>query len=73
MVKLSLVLYDDTRKRGQHCTMYYTHLYGEIRKSIILLYIIFGTTMPDFYQYVYIVCFGSAAALRADASRCFLD
>ena len=22
--------------------MYYTHLYGEIRKSIILLYIVFG-------------------------------
>ena len=24
--------------------MYYTHLYGEIRKSIILLYMVFATT-----------------------------
>ena len=24
--------------------MYYTHLYGEIRKSIILLYMVFGLT-----------------------------
>ena len=31
-------------KRGQHCTMYYTHLYGEIRKSIILLYMVFAIT-----------------------------
>ena len=53
MVKLSLVLYDDTLaknvvptpvKRGHHCIMYYTHLYGEIRKSIILLSIIFDIT-----------------------------
>ena len=27
--------------RGQHCTMYYTHLYGEIRKSTILLRMVF--------------------------------
>ena len=49
-LKLSLVLYNDTLakaivptpvKRGQHCTMYYTHLYGEDRKLIILLYRVF--------------------------------
>ena len=42
MVKLSLVLYDDTLAKALHCTMYYTHLYGEIRKLIILLYRVFG-------------------------------
>ena len=50
MVKLSLVLYNDTTpvKRGQHCTMYYTHLYGEIRKLIILLYMVFDEmTLPS--------------------------
>ena len=47
MVKLSLVLYDDTLKRGQHCTMYYTHLYDEIRKLIILLYRVFDNMLAN--------------------------
>ena len=30
-------------------------------------------TVSDFYWYMYTLCFGSATALRADASRWFLD
>ena len=32
--------------------MYYTHLYGKIRKSIILLYMVFNITfIPYAYEY----------------------
>ena len=32
--------------------MYYTHLYGKIRKSIILLYMVFDITfIPYAYEY----------------------
>ena len=39
----------NSRLKGHHCIMYYTHLYGEIRKSIVWLYMIITHTSLDNY------------------------